>query len=140
MPIKPENKKLYPDNWKEIRERIRQRAGDKCEKCKVMNHFVICRGKWHGEDVYQYDDGAIHRASDGKHITYNYVGDLEEPTKFIVVVYTTAHLDHDPQNNEDENLAFLCQKCHNNYDRPHRNQTIRENKLKGQMKLNLKSE
>ena len=34
-------------------------------------------------------------------------------------------------------LMQLCQKCHNNYDRKHRNQTIRNNKLKGQLKLQL---
>ena len=140
MPIKPENKKLYSANWKEIRKRIRQRAGDKCETCKVKNHSFICRGKWNEEDVYQDDDGAIFNVTNGDHVGDNYVGDLEEPTRFIWVVCTTAHLDHNPQNNEDNNLAFLCQKCHNNYDRPHRNQTVRNNKLKGQMKLNLKSE
>ena len=34
MPIKPENKKLYPKNWKEISKRIRfERAKGLCEKC-----------------------------------------------------------------------------------------------------------
>jgi len=32
------------------------------------------------------------------------------------VVLTVAHLDHDPTNNADENLAALCQRCHNRYD------------------------
>ena len=32
------------------------------------------------------------------------------------VFLTTAHLDHDPANNADDNLAALCQKCHNTYD------------------------
>ena len=38
MPIRPENKALYPKNWPEIRERIRARAGDKCEICGAENH------------------------------------------------------------------------------------------------------
>ena len=38
MPIKPENKKLYPKNWKKIREKILERAGDRCEFCGVGNH------------------------------------------------------------------------------------------------------
>lgn len=39
MPIKPENKKRYPDNWKEISERIRfERADNKCEKCGAENY------------------------------------------------------------------------------------------------------
>jgi 5-methylcytosine-specific restriction endonuclease McrA len=38
MPIKPENKKLYPKNWRtEIRPAILLRAGDKCEWCSAKN-------------------------------------------------------------------------------------------------------
>ena len=37
MPIKPENKKLYPKNWKEIRQRILERAGNRCEFCGAEN-------------------------------------------------------------------------------------------------------
>ena len=32
------------------------------------------------------------------------------------VIFATAHLDHDPANNSEGNLAALCQKCHNGYD------------------------
>ncbi len=135
MPIRAENKNLYPSNWPEIRTRIRTRAGDQCEKCKVKNHAFICRGKWDGADVYQDDDGAIFSAKNGRFITQNYVGDLEGPIKFLTVVCTTAHLDHDPANCQDENLRFWCQRCHNRYDRKHRDQTIRERKLKGQLEL-----
>lgn len=38
MPILPEERARYPKNWKEIRERIRARAGDKCERCGAENH------------------------------------------------------------------------------------------------------
>lgn len=38
MPIKPENKKLYPKNWPEVRARIRKRSGGKCEFCGAENH------------------------------------------------------------------------------------------------------
>ena len=31
MPIKPENRKRYPTNWKEIRKDILKRADNKCE-------------------------------------------------------------------------------------------------------------
>ncbi|KKK85807.1 hypothetical protein LCGC14_2769540, partial [marine sediment metagenome] len=33
MPIRFENKNRYPDNWSEIRKRILERAGNKCELC-----------------------------------------------------------------------------------------------------------
>jgi hypothetical protein len=32
------------------------------------------------------------------------------------VVLTTAHLDHDPSNCDDDNLVALCQRCHLGYD------------------------
>ena len=52
MPIKQENKDRYPSNWHEIRERIRQRAKNKCEWCGVSNYSIGARdkyGKWHDE-------------------------------------------------------------------------------------------
>ena len=36
------------------------------------------------------------------------------------VVLTVAHLDHTPENCADDNLAALCQRCHNRYDLPMR--------------------
>lgn len=39
------------------------------------------------------------------------------------VVLATAHLDHNPGNNHQRNLAALCQRCHLAHDRPeHRRQ------------------
>ncbi|WP_267383063.1 hypothetical protein [Sphingomonas sp. GC_Shp_2] len=39
------------------------------------------------------------------------------------VVLASAHLDHDPGNNQQRNLAALCQRCHLAHDRPeHRRQ------------------
>ena len=44
MPIKPENRKRYPKNWKEIRKKILDRAGHKCEgspdypECRAVNY------------------------------------------------------------------------------------------------------
>ena len=40
MPIKPENLKLYPQNWGEIRESILKRACNRCEFCNVENHTL----------------------------------------------------------------------------------------------------
>jgi len=111
MPIKPENKNRYPQNWKEIVSRIRERANDKCEWCGVVNHSHINR------------------------ITREIC--LPDEDHAIYVVCTTAHLDHTPENCDDSNLAFLCQKCHNKYDMPHRKQTIRESHNVGQLSMNL---
>jgi len=110
-PIKSENKYRYPKNWDEIRERIRIRANDKCEWCGVVNYSWINRKS---REICLSDE-------------YN----------AIRIVCTTAHLDHTPENNEDNNLAFLCQKCHNKYDAPHRKQTSKNSRNKGQLKLQL---
>lgn len=109
MPIRPENKIRYPDNWPEIRERIRERAGDKCEWCGAVNHSYVNR------------------------ITRELC--LTDELNAIRIVCTVAHLDHTPENCEDDNLAFLCQKCHNRYDARHRAQTRKGDKLKGQTSL-----
>lgn len=41
------------------------------------------------------------------------------------VVLTVAHLDHMPENCAPNNLAALCQRCHNQYDAPMRRAGIR---------------
>jgi len=122
MPIKPENRHLYPENWPEIRERIRARAGDKCEECGVKNHAIGARdedgGWWDKEAI-----GSLHEML------------FDEFPKMIMIVCTVAHLDHNPENCEDENLRFWCQRCHNRYDAPHRAETRRRNRNKNQIEL-----
>lgn len=39
------------------------------------------------------------------------------PITGSTVVLTVAHLNHQPEDNRDDNLAALCQRCHLNYDR-----------------------
>lgn len=43
-----------------------------------------------------------------------------------MIVLTTAHLDHRPENCADDNLKALCQQCHNRYDAPMRARGIKE--------------
>jgi len=38
------------------------------------------------------------------------------PATRSIVVLTVAHLDHTPEHCADDNLAALCQLCHNRYD------------------------
>lgn len=92
MPIKPELKALYPKNWKEVREKILQRALHRCEFCGVANYTYVTKA---GTEDWQFPQAAK-------------------------VVLTIAHLDHNPTNNDPRNLRALCQKCHNRYDAKHR--------------------
>jgi 5-methylcytosine-specific restriction endonuclease McrA len=36
------------------------------------------------------------------------------------VILTIAHMDQQPENNGEDNLRALCQRCHNEWDAPHR--------------------
>ena len=59
------------------------------------------------------------------------------PVTGSIVVLTVAHLDHCPENCADENLAALCQRCHNGYDAPFRRKNRRDrlDKINGQTTL-----
>ncbi len=112
----------YPPNWKtEIRPAILERDGHKCKFCNIPNYQIACRGKWYGVDVWQDDDGNIYDASNSVKISESYVGDVftSEKEKITRVVLTIAHLDHNTENNDYDNLAALCQRCHLNYDKEH---------------------
>lgn len=121
MPIKPENKHRYPANWKEIRAAILLRANNCCEKCGVENYSIIWRddfGNWHyAPEGYQSDAMAL----DG--------------TKFVKIILTIAHLDHQPENNDERNLSALCQKCHLNYDKNHHRESRKKTRFKNQPEL-----
>lgn len=90
MPIKPELRHLYPKNWMEIREKILERAQNRCEFCGIENH------------------------------TWRPSLSSTSPSDAVYVVLTIAHLDHDPTHNDPSNLRALCQRCHNRYDAKHR--------------------
>lgn len=123
MPI---DYKKYCKDWKLRSRFIRHyRAQNKCECCGVKNHKLILRGWFDGVEVYQDLEGAIFRADNSRYITHWYIGkvDKQSKNKFIKVVLTVAHLDHDIKNNSFFNLKAMCQKCHNSYDASHRKQT-----------------
>lgn len=125
MPIKPENRDLYPKNWSEIRERILARAKYRCEFCKIPNYSVGCRDSETGEFYPVEVDHAEYGTAREQARTLN--GKLDDQEiRYIVIVLTIAHLDHDPRNNNPENLRALCQRCHNLHDGKRRARTRRE--------------
>jgi protein-arginine kinase activator protein McsA len=93
---------LYPANWNVISQRIRERAGNKCEVCGVKNHRYITRS----ENGWQYSsEGAWNDYKNGF-----------SKTKVVKVILTVAHLNHNPADCRDENLKAMCQQCHLRYD------------------------
>lgn len=100
MPIKPENKDRYPDNWNEIRRKILIRAQHRCEGSPA---YPDCRA-------------------------YNR---LRHPVTGSIVVLTVGHLDHTPENVDDENLRAWCQRCHLTYDAKHHAMTAAKTRKEG---------
>lgn len=149
MPIKPENKNKYPKNWKQISEDIRfNRAKNKCEVCGIKNYSVGYRdelGKFnptYGNIVHDLAGNGLSYPLLNK-LTYkeakeiaDVCNDIDDEYNYIVIVLTVAHLDHNPENCDYSNLKAMCQKCHNNYDKNHRKETIRNSKIIGQITIN----
>lgn len=88
MPIKPENRHLYPPDWDTVhRPQALERAG---HRCVGSPRYPDCRA----------ENGKPHPVTGSK------------------VVLTVGHRDHDPTNNDPANLAPWCQRCHCTHDAP----------------------
>lgn len=109
MPIRPENKDRYPDNWKQIRERILRRAtnsnGD--QQCECEGECGLHHGK---------------RCSELNGYPAEWANGM--------IVLTVAHLDHTPENCDESNLKAMCQRCHLRYDAPRKAREIKERRRK----------
>ena len=143
MPIKPENLKRYPADWKAISASIRERAGHRCEfvdrgaRCTAQQYAV---GNWERRDglwrwIPTCGNGPHDAAGQGldwpslQRWTFaearEFAAELDwerEPFgagPLIVIVLTVAHLDHDPANCRPDNLRAWCQRHHLAYDHDH---------------------
>lgn len=108
-PIRASEKDRYPKDWPAISQRIREREGNCCKWCGAPNGEFIERdssGNWH---LHSHTGVCMGEACDS-----------------VKIVLTVAHLDHTPEHCEDDNLAALCQRCHNRYDAPMRRQGRRD--------------
>jgi 5-methylcytosine-specific restriction endonuclease McrA len=119
MPIRPENKDLYPKDWPQISKAIRERAGNRCETCGAPNGVYIMRGNASHAGTYMLPDGQVFDAKTGKSLGVAR-GSEYNSKSMVKVVLTVAHLDHQPPNCDPANLRALCQRCHNAYDAPMR--------------------
>lgn len=124
MPIRLENKHLYPKNWPAIRSKVLARAAS-CEFCGVKNYSQGIR-----------DSKGVFWPLKGLLETLEETGEIIDG-KVIKIVITIAHLDHDPTNNNLDNLRALCQRCHLKYDAEHHAKTRKENRDKNSSQLFL---
>jgi len=99
----------YPADWEAISVAIRNRDGNCCRFCGVKNAERGARspqGNWYSKtEIAEMSDAEFLRVFQGRSIK-----------KLSRIVLTVAHLDHDTTNNDPENLAALCQRCHLRYD------------------------
>lgn len=96
MPIRPENRALYPANW--------------------------------GSEIRP--EGEVHDATTGEYMGVA-KGSEYPGVRFVRIVLTIAHLhDPNPANCADDNLAALCQRCHNTLDAPMRRANARVTRRK----------
>lgn len=146
MPIRPELRHHYRGPaWRAIRERILARAENRCEHCGVPNHKQAWRMcGWWTPSTFEANawasgwrlnlplgrhevNGAAIETLPGDiqliHLPWRHAGVPEHLACFpagghrlVYIVLTIAHLDHNPENNADANLAALCQWCHFRHD------------------------
>lgn len=145
MPIKPENLKLYPADWKQISLEAKERARWRCQHkgCTAMQYAVGHWIRWGGDPGHQwrpiegnkpastardnwfdlagegcdcYGNRWTYKAARQFVNTYWLPTDEDWPT---IIVLTTAHLNHDPTDCRPENLAAMCQRHHLAYDHDH---------------------
>lgn len=125
MPIRPENRALYPADWQAISARIRLRDGFRCKFCGVRDRALG------GRDPCGNFMHAMPKGDDGLRLVWPRRGEhwwchdasRKSVLRIISIVLTVAHLDHDPTNCADDNLAALCQRCHLRHDAKHHAET-----------------
>jgi hypothetical protein len=106
----------YHPEWVLISNKIKyERAKNRCEVCNLRNGVLIKRDKNGNAILASTQDHAHHR----KLITVDGIHHYEALKKLslIQIILTVAHLDHDENNNDEINLACLCQYHHLQHDK-----------------------
>lgn len=129
MPIRKELAHFYGADWKkQIRPRILKRDQNRCTNCGKPNHATVrqivdraARRMW----WFEFDPQTIVIILRDQHGRIVGVVDELPPldSYSVRIVLTIAHLNHDPSDMRDENLAALCQWCHLNHELRHHAET-----------------
>lgn len=121
----------YPPNWKtEIRPRILERAGHKCEVegCALENHSTAI-SLFSSKETLNWFSSLESASTERIQVNSKQMSNGEPMVhldlKPVKVIITIAHLDHDPENFEvkDDRLKAMCQLHHLRYDAAHRKAT-----------------
>jgi 5-methylcytosine-specific restriction endonuclease McrA len=137
MPIKPENRSRYPADWPAIRAAVLERVGNRCEWCGVpqyavgyrntFGHFIALCGNgpcdaagqgrtWPGLEPIGYAEACEFAEVQNCCTTKSGRGCDDDGHHWFVVRLTIHHQDGVPEHSEPDNLAALCERCHNRAD------------------------
>lgn len=116
----PMNRALYSDDWEEITAKLKDEVGQRCEQCGAPNNKYINR---------RLDNPVVWMEAFTDQWEQVLYFESEEWADEIKVILTTAHLDHNPRNNDRLNLRVLCQRCHLVYDSPHHQINARRTRI-----------
>lgn len=127
---------LYPRDWKQISDDAKQRSGWRCVHpgCTAAQYdygywVLQPQPRWIriGGPCQSY--GEAKRLAAEEHFAR--FGDELGEYRIIVIVLTTAHLNHDPRDCRPENLAPMCQRHHLAYDADLHRQTAYATRRRG---------
>jgi len=101
------NRKKYSEEWTDtIRPAILKRDGYKCTGCGVKHRSYVLVDSKSNYTLITKDE----------HEEYKPFG-----ARTYRIYLQVAHLDHNKDNNDFNNLACKCPKCHTRMDMVHRN-------------------
>ena len=125
MPIARELRHLYRGpEWAALRERILLRDRQRCKLCTAQNGAMVATRTGAGHRYWHGEDSLTWLNETGWRLTLEeYEHALTLPLRYVRVQLGIAHLNHDPRDNSDSNLAALCRWCHLMHDRGQHRQT-----------------
>ena len=106
-------KQDYPPDWPAISKQVRDEAHQCCEWCQAPNRAIIERGT-NGKTwtlvpwIFETNGELVDTAT----LTWARL----RFHRLSRIVLTVAHLDRNSHNNDRQNLAALCQRCHLGHD------------------------
>ena len=96
MPIRPQFRYLYPNDWPQLSATIRfKRAGGQCEHCGRPHGQTV---KHLGNDIWWDEQRQVWRNGQGRALPHLIMRDGLS-ARSTRIVLATAHRDHDPTHN-----------------------------------------
>lgn len=126
MPIRIEFRKYYGREWRALRRVVLQRDSYRCRQChrnlgletwasvtRILGERRMWWRRWSPLLKEPYGEW---RDSRGRLAPPGPLGWCVTPAHVVHVRLDVAHLDGNPANRDDRNLASLCAWCHRNTD------------------------